>query len=263
MVADNLDRQAFLFAKNPQLDQQAFAQVTRRNARRIEVLNDFERFLYFLERMFAALPNFFERDWNFAAVLVNGAQITILIQISDDRVARDANVFFHRRQAELPFEMVRECLRFRQEVLERGLFKNFRFARTRSTIVQVLIEALKIDVAIWIVYGGLGLRRSRDLDGTFRGRLRLRDAMIASRSLEQCLILGICSVDPGGSIRCLLIQFDLRSRALDDFSALFEHWVLNQLLLDHICQLKFIECKQAHHLNQTRGENLLLGKFCD
>ena len=49
------------------LDHQAFAQIARGHAGRIEVLNDFESLLDVLERMLAAFGNLLESDRNLAA----------------------------------------------------------------------------------------------------------------------------------------------------------------------------------------------------
>ena len=77
----------------------------------IEVLNDFEGLLHIFEGVLAAFGNFFERDRNFSAVLVDGAEITVFVQISDDRMTGDANGLFDRRQAQLPFEVIGQRLR--------------------------------------------------------------------------------------------------------------------------------------------------------
>src|SRR5215510_11846675 len=115
VVANDLDCYAFVLAQYRQLDHQAFANVSRSYAGRIEVLNDFERLLYFLERVFTAFGDLFERDRNLTAVFINGAEISVLIQISYDRMAGETDVFFHRRQPELPFQVVGKRLRFREE----------------------------------------------------------------------------------------------------------------------------------------------------
>src|SRR5215510_3983237 len=118
MVANNLDCDAFILAQYRQLDPQAFANVSRSDAWRIEVLNDFERLLHFLERVFTTFGDFLERDRNLTAAFINSAEISVFVQISDNRMASEADIFFYHLQTELPFQMVGEGLGFRQEVLK-------------------------------------------------------------------------------------------------------------------------------------------------
>ena len=45
-------------------------------------------------------------------------KVAVFVEISDDRMACDANVLLNCRQAELPFEVIRQRLRFCEEVLK-------------------------------------------------------------------------------------------------------------------------------------------------
>jgi hypothetical protein len=216
--------------------------------------------------VFAALGHFFKRYRNFAAGLIDGAKVAVLIQISDDRMACQANAVVERRETQLPFQMVRERLRLREKILERWFFENFSFTRPGSAVVQILIEALEIDVRIGIVNRRLRLGRRRRLDRGFCRRFGLADAMVAGCGLRQSLILGIGVVRFCGRISSLfrpfLAQFHFGRRTLDDLSAFFKHGILNKLLLNHLGQFEFVQSQQTHHLNESRREYLLLGQFC-
>src|SRR5262249_37567285 len=142
----NIDSNTLIFSENRELDQQALSNFAGRYTWRIEVLNDFQGPLHIFQRMVTALSDFFECDRNLAAILVNGAEIAIFVQISNDRVTRQPDLFVDRTQPQLPLEVVRQCLRLSQEVFERRFFENFRLAGPRRTIVQVIIEALEIDI---------------------------------------------------------------------------------------------------------------------
>ena len=166
MVAYNLDRNGVFFTQNLQLDQQAFTQVTCGYAGRIEVLDDLERLLNVLKSVLSAFSNLFERDGDFAAVLVNCPQVAIFVEISDDRVAGEPDIFINRGQTQLPFEVVRQSGRFCQKVFERRLLENLGLTRARRAVVEIIVETLEINVGVRIIHR-LRLGRSCDVDGTF------------------------------------------------------------------------------------------------
>ena len=161
------------------------------------MLDNFQGFLHILERVLTALGDFFERDRNFSAILVDRAQITVFVQISDNRMAGEADTFVHRRQSQLPFQVVGQRLRLRKEIFERRLFENFGFTRPGGAVVQILIKALKIDIGIRIVRRRLGFRRRRSLNGDFRSRLWFCNAMIPLGGFAQRLVFGIGPVHLG------------------------------------------------------------------
>ena len=74
MVGDNLLRQGVLRRKRAKLDQQALAQVPRRHAQRVKLLNQRQRRFDVLQLVAAGLRNLFQA----------GGQVAVLIQVPDD-----------------------------------------------------------------------------------------------------------------------------------------------------------------------------------
>ena len=64
---------------------------------------------------------------------------------------------------------------------------------------------------------------------------------------------------------CIRLQFNVVFRnssvAFNDFGSLFEHRILDELLLDLIDQLELIQGEQAHHLDEARRKDLFLLNF--
>ena len=165
-------------------------------------------------------------------------------------MARQPDGLIHGGKAKLPFEVIRQRLRLCQKVLERRLFENLGLARTGGAVVQVVIEALKIDIAIRIVCG-FGLCRRR-IDGLFD-----RDFAVADRRVLLRPCRRLASRQFGRFCRIPWRSCSV-SLTLDDLGAFFEHRILNKFLLNHLSQLELVQRQQAHHLHETGGENLLL-----
>ena len=62
------------------------------------------------------------------------------------------------------------------------------------------------------------------------------------------------------SLRALLPCCDLIQH-WNGLINLFQNWVLNHLGIDHLLQLELVERKNAHHLHQTRSQDLALRDF--
>src|SRR5262249_25950869 len=77
MIPDDVHGQTFVLANKLQLNQQAFAQIPRSDTRRVEMLNDFQRFPNVLQGVLATFGNFLERDWNLFATLIYGTKISV------------------------------------------------------------------------------------------------------------------------------------------------------------------------------------------
>src|SRR5690242_14623774 len=101
MISYDFDRNGVVLVQYLELNHQALPKIARSNAGRVETLNDFQSPLNFLEGMLTAFANFFERDRNLAAIFVDGEQITILVEIADDRMAGEPYRFFNRGEAQL------------------------------------------------------------------------------------------------------------------------------------------------------------------
>ena len=83
MLGDDLLRQRVLRVENFQLHQQAFPQIARGHARRIEFLHHRQRFFHVFHRIIADSRDFLER----------GGQVSVLIQVADDRFGDLAHHF--------------------------------------------------------------------------------------------------------------------------------------------------------------------------
>ena len=103
-----------------------------------------------LQRVVPALCDFFRGDGNFTAGFIDGAEVAVLIEVADDRMARQANGGLDVSQAELPLQVVGQRRSLGDEVLERRLLEDLRFTRARRAVIQVVIETLQIDIAIRI-----------------------------------------------------------------------------------------------------------------
>ena len=88
MVANDVHRKAVVFSKNMKLQHETFAHVARSHTRRIEGLYDFKSLLDFFDRMSPGFGNFLQSNRNLASRFVDGAQVSIFIEISDDRSDR-------------------------------------------------------------------------------------------------------------------------------------------------------------------------------
>ena len=83
MFGDDLLRERILRVNQLQLHQQAFAQVARGHARRIEFLHHGQRFFDVFHRIVSGLRDFVERR----------AQVAVFIEVADDRVRRSRAPF--------------------------------------------------------------------------------------------------------------------------------------------------------------------------
>ena len=85
--------------------------------------------------------------------------------------------------------------------------------------------------------------------------------MISRRGIIQSLIFGVTAIDLHCLLRAFLACFDFRRRVLDNFRTLFQDGILNELLLNLIDQLQFVQSEQAHDLNEARRQDLFLLNF--
>ena len=79
MVGDDLLRQRVVRGQRAELDQQTLAQVPRRHAQRVKLLDQRQRRLHVLQLVSAGLRDFFQ----------TGRQVSILVQVPDDGVSRE------------------------------------------------------------------------------------------------------------------------------------------------------------------------------
>ena len=205
-------RQRVLPIQRAKLHQQAFAQVARSHAQRIELLHHRQGFLDVFHRVLSVLRNFLER----------GAQVTVLIEVADDRFGDLAHHIVANRHAHLPGEMFGETLRRGKKLVKGRPLDGFCFAALRiaAAAVEVLIEK-RSDIEILEGTGGLDL-------GNFFG-FRFQEGFVA-------------------------VVF--RGDAF--FGQFLQHRVLDHLLIDHLPELETIQRQHAHHLDQARRKDLLL-----
>ena len=147
-LGNDLLGQGILRIERSKLNQQAFAQVARANAQRIELLHHGQRFLDILQRVIAVLGDLLERN----------GQIAVFIEIADDDFGDFAHGFIANRHAQLPSQVFGQALRRGDEFFERRLLDDFVLAAAfAAAAVQILVEEGG-DVEFVEGIGGFGLR---------------------------------------------------------------------------------------------------------
>ena len=130
-LGNNLACQSVLRIESSQLCQQAFAQVARSHAQRIELLHHGQRFFHVLGVVISVLGDFFQRY----------GEITVFIQIADDDVGDRSHRFVAYGKTQLPGKMIRQSLGRRDERLEGRPLDNLALAAgLTAAAVQVLVE---------------------------------------------------------------------------------------------------------------------------
>src|SRR6185503_12403456 len=103
--------------------------------------------------VFPALGDFFNGYGNFAAGLVDGTEVSVFVEVPDNRVTRQTYRRLDVGETELPLEVVCQCRRLGDKVLERWLFEDFRFARPRGAVIEIVIETRQIDIGVGVAVG--------------------------------------------------------------------------------------------------------------
>ncbi len=209
------------------LDQQALAQIARAHAGRVKLLHQFDAPAQQLKRCrpFRLLLGTDEgrRQLFFAA-----GQVPVSVQIADDELRRLAQAWVQGQSSQLPRQVIGQSRRLGEEVLERGLLVLLILRLRAIAGVQIILE---VRSEIDLVEGILG-----------RGR-RLLDVTLFDSALQPFL----AARD--------LIQH--RNRLVN----LFQDGVFHHLGIDHLLQFELVERQHAHHLHQTRSEDLALRYF--
>ena len=118
MLGDDLLRQGILRVNQLELQQQAFLQIARAHAGRIEFLHHGERFFHIVHRVVARSRQFIERR----------GQVAVFVQVADDPIGDFSHRFGADADAELPGQMVGQILRGRKELIEGRTLNVFAFA---------------------------------------------------------------------------------------------------------------------------------------
>ncbi len=156
-------------------------------------------------------------------LLERRAQVAVLIEVADDRLGDLPHHVVANRDAQLPGKMLGKSLRRGKKFIEGGTLDDLAFAAIliAAAAAQVLVEKRGY-VEFFERTGGFGLRN-------FLG-LRFQEGFVA-------VIFG-------------------DNRVLGQ---LFQHRVFDHLLIDHFPEFEAIQRQHAHHLDQARGKDLLLG----
>ena len=149
-------------------------------------------------------------------------QVAVLVQVADDAFGEFPHRVGANRDAQLPGEMIGKAGRGGKKLLERWALGNFAFLRLAAVAagIEILIE------------------EGADIEFVEGIRFRLLGNFFGFGFEE-----GFVGVVVG--LRRL-------------FALLFEDGIGDHLLVDHLAQLETIEREDAHHLDQTRRQNLLL-----
>ena len=136
------------------------------------------------------------------------------------------------QSSQLPRQVIGQSCRLGEKVLKRGLFALFVLRLCAITGVQVV---LKVRSEVDLIEGVLG-----------RGRRLLGDALLSSALLSSALQAHL----PASN------RIQHRNRLVN----LLQDGILDHLGIDHLFELELVERKNAHHLHQTRSQDLAL---CD
>src|SRR4030095_14156928 len=95
MIADDIHRKAVVFTEGAELQHEALAQIAGRNSWRVESLDDMKITLDLFQQVFPAFGNLFRSYGNFPPCLIDCAEVAILIEIPNNRMARQTHVRFN------------------------------------------------------------------------------------------------------------------------------------------------------------------------
>src|SRR5690348_3082964 len=154
--------------------------------------------------------------------LGRGSEIAVFIQIADDAFGEFLDAFRADGDAQLPGEMIREATRRGEKFFERGPFGNFSFLGLAAVAagVQIFIEKTA-DIEL---VERIGFRLFRDFFG-----FRFKEGFVA-------VVVGLSGF----------------------FAELFEDWIGDHLLVDHLAEFEAVERENADHLDKAGRQNLLL-----
>ncbi len=203
-----------------QLQQQAFLQIARRDAGRIEALNQLQRALDVGHRPRAHRAQLVER----------GHQVAVVVEVADDGRAdvADRGVFgLHR---ELPHQVIRERARGRERVLDRRQLLHFLRRLGAVAVVEILAE----EVLVVLIVPGVGLVRLLIGLGFFRRLGGFGGLQLLGRHFLQHRVLDHLLIE---EIR----QFQRRHR--QQLDRLLKRRRQNQLL-DELC-MEFLRDRHA------------------
>ena len=242
------------------MQQQAFPQVGRAHARRIQRVDHAQSLGHVGRRMILRRRDLLRRQH----------QVPVFVQIADDGFGRVADCFGQRHQRELGVQMIAERYRRGKKCLERRLFDILR-SRALVAGVQIFVEiGAEIDL-VERIGGGFGfddLGRLGSRCGFDDGRLRIADG--GGFDLRAVGLLAIAVRRPGGDFQNGLIRrfrqplgFEqrlqlLRRQLLAAVGRFLQDRVLSDLGRDHLLQLQPVQLEQADHLDQPRRQDLLL-----
>ena len=149
-------------------------------------------------------------------------QITILIQVANDKLRGLKQLWVQAQSSQLPRQVIGQSRRLGEKVFKRGLLAVFILRLRAIAGVEILLEVrAKIDLVEDVFLG-------------WRGRF-------LCRSLQPLLAA------------CNLIQHR------NCFVNLFQDGIFHQFRIDHLLELELVQRKNTHHLHQARRQHLTLG----
>ena len=212
----------------------------------------------------------------FRDLLERRGQTPVLIQIADDVDRGVAHGFGHHQHGQLRLQMVGKSYRGGEKRFKRRLLDGFRRRALIAGIQIIVEERAEVDfVERILVRAGLGClgrlnyRRScHTVHECFEGD---RFGLIHGHNLRhfaRAVCFGGCSIaeriEKGlvrgvGNALVFKQRLDfLGGQFLAPVRRFLQHRVLRDLLNDHVLQLEAIELQDRDHLDQARGQNLLL-----
>ena len=210
------------------LDEQALAQVAGADAGRVKLLHYFDAAAQQLQRrrLFSIVCGWSEgRSQFFFAT----GQVPVVVQIADGELYRLVQAGLQGQISQLPRQVIGQSRRLGEKVLIRGLFTLFVLRLCAVTGVQVILEVRsEVDLVKRILNWGRGLFNDALLNSAL---LIALNAFLAARNLIQH-----------------------RNRLVN----LLQDGIFHHLGIDHLLQLEIVERKHAHHLHQSRSQNLAL-----
>ena len=255
MVLDDAQDQRVADLEDPDLDQQALAEVPRRDARRVELLD---------LRQGATDQLLFEPGLA-GHVLDRGLQVPVVVEVAEDPAARAHLGLVERRDADLPLQVLGQRVPTREGLVDGGPVVVARDPGVEPGLRVALQVVLPLDVRDLLGVGGA--RVTTLLRGDVTGGGRLVDG-------GHLVDLGLCD-RLGGAFGGRLGTLPFRGRSvagpvlrrLGRLGArrlvalgLLEDRVLLQLLLDQRGELLPVQLQQLDRLLQLRRHDELLGE---
>ncbi len=125
------------------LNQQAFFQIARSDADRIQVLNEFQSCLDILWLIIAGLCDVFQRRF----------QITVFIKIPDDFMDNPKYRLLRRGEPELPLQVIGKRSWSYERVLEGWIFYGFALCKGRVTQIEIIAkESFIIESIFYLIF---------------------------------------------------------------------------------------------------------------